>query len=137
MPGKVRDPRIALDWGRDGTGDVLVPDNFQELPDAELVLCDGGMSVEGQEARQEELLMPLLRAQCELAARCRADVAVVKCFDCFERGTAEALWSLARHFWEARLTKPLTSRPANSRSPRAAPRCPYFWVQSTSTCTRY
>lgn len=113
-------------YGADGTGDVYNPANIEAYVDAvdrgtqghglDLLVGDGGFSVQGEENQQEALTERLIHCQCTLALGTLAvgGVYVVKLFDTFEPYTVQLLALMQLHFERVALPKPAQSRPANS-----------------------
>ena len=110
----------------DGTGDIYVSDNirhFSELVDGatahqgvDMLMCDGGFSVDGEENFQEEILRQLVLDQFLMGLMIirRGGTFVCKLFDVFTPVTAALVYILYRHFDRISIIKPYTSRPANS-----------------------
>ncbi|KAI9229524.1 MAG: FtsJ-like methyltransferase-domain-containing protein [Piptocephalis tieghemiana] len=117
---------MTLVYGPDGTGDVLRDENRQALINnvdrvtegqgVHLVMADGAFDVTGQEEEQESLLGHLLLAQFHLALSMLREGGhfLCKVFDATTRLSTTLLYLLTKCFAEVDLTKPFSSRPANS-----------------------
>ena len=90
----------------DETGDVGV----------DLLTCDGGFAVDGDENFQEELLRQLVLDQFLMGLMVirQGGAFVCKIFDAFTPVTVALLYILYREFDRISIVKPYTSRPANS-----------------------
>jgi cap1 methyltransferase len=93
----------TVDAGTDGCG-------------VDLLTCDGGFSVDGDENYQEERLRQLVLGQFLLGLTVvRVGGAFVcKLFDVFTPVTVALVYCLYRHYDRIAIVKPHTSRPANS-----------------------
>ena len=82
----------------------------------DLLMCDGGFSVDGEENFQEEILRQLVLDQFLMGLMVvrRGGSFVCKLFDVFTPVTAALVYILYRHFDRIAIVKPYTSRPANS-----------------------
>ncbi|KAH8552602.1 FtsJ-like methyltransferase-domain-containing protein [Umbelopsis sp. PMI_123] len=110
--------------GQDNTGDICNPDNIaafaavvqQDSVGVDLVVADGGISFEGQQDKQELLARQLLVCQIVVMLRClqKGGKFVCKFFDITQESTTGLVWLLYQCFESICITKPLTSRPANS-----------------------
>ncbi|KAF9585508.1 FtsJ methyltransferase domain-containing protein 2 [Lunasporangiospora selenospora] len=117
---------LRVHYGADSTGNILKEENiraFVEFIEKEtfglgvgLVVADGGISVDGDEAAQENLLQRLILCQILTMFMIlqKGGDFVVKVFDIFTPVTAGLIWILSRHFEKICVVKPLTSRPMNS-----------------------
>ena len=118
--------RFSVDYGKDGTGDIYVSDNIRHFArkvhqetdgqGVDLLTCDGGFSVKGEENFQEDLLRQLVRGQflTGLEIIRPGGTFVCKIFDVFTPVTVALVYILYRCFGRVALVKPYTSRPANS-----------------------
>ncbi|KAI8582419.1 hypothetical protein K450DRAFT_227081 [Umbelopsis ramanniana AG] len=111
--------------GQDHTGDICNPENIaafaaevrQECPSGvDLVVADGGISFEGKQDKQELIARQLLVCQIAtmLTSLQKGGKFVCKFFDITQESTAGLVWILYQCFESICITKPLTSRPANS-----------------------
>lgn len=121
-------PRHSLTQidGVDGSGDLYKEENirqFEEIVQQEtkqqgvdLVVADGGFDFSGIEEQQAALAQRLLL--CELitmfASLKSGGHFVCKFFDILDEFTGDLVWLLYQSFDEICITKPLSSRPANS-----------------------
>ncbi|KFD49068.1 hypothetical protein M513_10010 [Trichuris suis] len=113
-------------YGAAGDGDVTKAENLDSFckfvmqatggRGVNLVMADGGFSVEGQENIQEILSkrLYLCQALCALMVLGKGGNFVCKLFDTFTVFTVGLLYLLWRCFDEMSIHKPHTSRPANS-----------------------
>ncbi|CAO3672917.1 unnamed protein product [Umbelopsis ramanniana] len=111
--------------GQDHTGDICNPENIEAFaaevrqespPGVDLVVADGGISFEGKQDKQELIARQLLVCQIAtmLATLQKGGKFVCKLFDITQESTAGLVWILYQCFESICITKPLTSRPANS-----------------------
>ncbi|ORX89241.1 S-adenosyl-L-methionine-dependent methyltransferase [Basidiobolus meristosporus CBS 931.73] len=107
-------------------GDIYLEENIRNFSNTvrdatedigvDLVVGDGGMSVEGEENSQEGLMKQLILCQILsmfTVLRKGGDFAV-KIFDVLTPFTAGLMYILYRQFEKVCILKPLTSRPANA-----------------------
>jgi 23S rRNA U2552 (ribose-2'-O)-methylase RlmE/FtsJ len=116
-----RHPEIQIEYGADGTGNILEKENQKFLENllkhsAHLVTADGGFDFSIDFQAQEKLVFPLLVASAKIACTCLAKdgMFILKIFDSFSEVTQNFLAFLALHFREYTIYKPATSRPCNS-----------------------
>jgi 23S rRNA U2552 (ribose-2'-O)-methylase RlmE/FtsJ len=114
-------PNITIEYGRDGTGNLLSVENFVGCVEKvggkmDLITADGGFDSSEDFNRQEANLYPLLVAQICFAVclQKKGGCFVLKIFDCFMTSTVELLYLLSSFYEKVYLTKPRTSRFANS-----------------------
>jgi 23S rRNA U2552 (ribose-2'-O)-methylase RlmE/FtsJ len=114
-------PNVHLEPGADGTGNLLSLANFQGLCEryggtVDLVTGDGGFDFSTDFEHQEVNVVPLLFAQiaCALCLQKRGGNFVLKVFDLFTASTVDLLALLSSLYDHVYLTKPVTSRYANS-----------------------
>ena len=114
-------PQISIENGFDKTGNLLHLDNFTDLvtkhgSQMELVTADGGFDFSQDFNRQELCILPLLVAQIcfGLCLQKYQGTFVLKVFDCFSKPTIDLLYVLSSFYEKVHITKPLTSRMANS-----------------------
>jgi len=116
--------RFWFNYGSDGTGNLYTntdsfPVSFLErFPDgADLVVADGGFSVDGREEHQEQLTTRLILCEILTAIKILGDgpsVFVCKVFDSLTLMVAQLLYLCANVFEQIDIFKPIASRPANS-----------------------
>ncbi len=116
--------RFSRSYGVDNTGNLYTnttafPEEFlRKFPDgADLVVADGGFSVEGREEQQEQLSTRLILTEMLTAIRILGNgpsVFVCKVFDSLTLMMAQLLYLCANVFEQIDLFKPVSSRPANS-----------------------
>ncbi|VDO23492.1 unnamed protein product [Haemonchus placei] len=113
-------------YGKEGDGDVTKPDNINSLEEfimkgtndvgVDLMMADGGFSVEGQENIQEILSKHIYLCQL-LVSLCivrEGGVFFCKLFDVFTPFSAGLIYLMYIAYDQISLHKPHTSRPANS-----------------------
>ncbi|KAG2230952.1 hypothetical protein INT48_001468 [Thamnidium elegans] len=110
----------------EGDGDLYKKetiDRFESLIQKEtkqrgvdLVVADGGFDFSGNEEQQEVLAQKLLLCEIISMLTClkQSGHFVCKFFDILDEFTADLVWLLYQLFDEICITKPLSSRPANS-----------------------
>jgi 23S rRNA U2552 (ribose-2'-O)-methylase RlmE/FtsJ len=112
--------------GVDSTGDLYKEENIKQVEEkiqketkeqgVDLAVADGGFDFSGNEEQQEMLAQKLLL--CEiitmLTSLKQGGHFVCKFFDIVDEFTANLVWLLYQLFDEVCITKPLSSRPANS-----------------------
>ncbi|PHZ14421.1 FtsJ-domain-containing protein [Rhizopus microsporus ATCC 52813] len=116
---------FSIIYGQDGTGDLYKPENIRDVESlisketqngVDLAVADGGFDFSGHEAEQEQLAQKLIL--CEiitmLSTLRQGGAFVCKFFDMFTEFTVDLVWLLYQLFDEICITKPLSSRPANS-----------------------
>ena len=115
-------PNVSIETGSDGTGNILSLDNFHFCVEKygqhsmDFITADGGFDFSMDFNRQENSIAELLFAQIGYAL-CLQKVGghfVLKIFDAFMPHTVDLLYILTAHYAEVFMTKPHTSRYANS-----------------------
>ncbi|KAJ8657167.1 hypothetical protein O0I10_007247 [Lichtheimia ornata] len=123
-------PDVPLNFtkvdGVDGTGDLYQDANIREFGSivqqytrdrgVDLVVADGGFDFTGREMHQEQLARRLILCEIITMLTClrRGGSFVCKFFDMSQQFTANLVWILYQLFDTICITKPLSSRPANS-----------------------
>ena len=119
-------PVVEITYGNDGTGNLYNLDNhrvFNEIlkerstkGKANLYTADGGFDFTNDFNNQEENVIHLLLAEILLGLTVleKGGVLIIKLFDTVLQPTLEMLYITTRHFREWTITKPKTSRAANS-----------------------
>lgn len=118
-------PNVLVTYGADGTGNLYSLENQDDyvrtakshLGDlADLYTADGGFDFSADFNAQENTVQRLLAAEglCGLQTLKVGGTMILKIFDTTYAGTLDLLWLLSGCFEKTALTKPLTSRPANS-----------------------
>jgi len=116
---------FEIDYGEDGTGDILKSQNIRHFANrvlsaraqgVDLVMGDGGIGVEGEENFQEFKVQRLILCQFLIMFNILAKGGKFACkiFDVFTPFTVGLIYILYRHFERICIIKPYTSRPANS-----------------------
>ena len=114
-------PNVELERGIDGTGNLLDVNNFlyvarKHKNKMELVSGDGGFNFSDDFGGQEQNMVGLLFAQIAFALALQKPGGnfVLKLFDCFLKPTTELLYLLSSAYDKVYISKPCTSRCANS-----------------------
>jgi 23S rRNA U2552 (ribose-2'-O)-methylase RlmE/FtsJ len=114
-------PNVAVETGYDKTGDILVLENFDYCvakygSSMDIITGDGGFDFSVDFNQQESQIVRLLFAQTAYAISMqkRGGTFILKIFDCFSRASLDILAILSSFYDKVYLTKPQTSRYANS-----------------------
>ena len=114
-------PNIFIETGQDGTGDILNIDNFEYCvkkygSSMHIITGDGGFDFSTNFNQQEHNVTKLLFAQVcfALCMQKRDGAFILKLFDCFTPSTIDILYILSSFYKKVYITKPQTSRYANS-----------------------
>lgn len=114
-------PNVYIEKGRDQTGDILSLDNFDHCIDAyrssmDIITGDGGFDFSSDFNNQEIQISRLLFAQVAFAIgmQKRGGSFILKIFDCFMQHSIDILAILSSFYEKVYITKPQTSRYANS-----------------------
>ena len=114
-------PQVKIETGADGTGNLLVAQNFKYLYETyggtmDLVTGDGGFDFSTDFDHQEVNILPLLYAQiaCAVCMQTHGGSFVLKIFDLFTTPTLDLLALLSSLYDHVSIIKPVTSRYANS-----------------------
>ena len=114
-------PNITIEYGRDGTGNLLSIENFVGCVEKvggkmDLITADGGFDLSDELNKQEIGLYPLLVAQIcfAICLQKKGGCFILKIYDCFMISTVELLYLLTSFYEKVYLTKPRTSRFSNS-----------------------
>ena len=116
----VTNPQVTIVKGDDKTGNLYKLANIQDFVNhvkfADLVTADGGFDVSENYNEQENQSYRLIYTEiiCALSCLEKEGVFICKMFDCFEIRTIKLLWFISQLFTKVCITKPFTSRPANS-----------------------
>jgi 23S rRNA U2552 (ribose-2'-O)-methylase RlmE/FtsJ len=116
---------FRVSYGRDGTGNIYNPDNIRHFRDTvrecnpggvDIVTADGGFDFSSDYEHQETTIKQLLYAEIVAAMMIlrKGGAFVLKIFDIFEAATMDLLWMIVSRFTNVYITKPFSSRPANS-----------------------
>ena len=107
--------------GDDGTGDILKLVNYKYCKEhfmnsVDIITADGGIDVSNDFNKQEKLVSKLLIAEIIYAVTMqkRGGYFILKIFDIFSKLTVDMLYLLSCLYNEVYITKPNTSRMANS-----------------------
>lgn len=114
-------PNVRLDYGADGTGNILEISNFEYCYNKyrstmDFITADGGFDFSTDFNNQELQIVELLFAQIAFALVMQKPGGnfVLKIFDCFYSSTVDLLALLSSFYHTVYITKPLTSRSGNS-----------------------
>ena len=117
-------PIISLQYGQDGTGDILNIDNQKSFvgetlkTECKTILftADGGFDFSIDYSQQEQNVFPLLLASFLLGLQTLSEdgVMIIKLFDMYSQVTKDLVLGTATFFKEFCIYKPATSRPCNS-----------------------
>ena len=114
-------PNVVIETGIDGTGDILKLENLQYCKDMysnkmEIITGDGGFDFSIDFNNQEHSIGQLLFAQVIYAVimQKQGGSFILKTFDCFMQHTLDILAILSSFYEKVYITKPQTSRYANS-----------------------
>jgi 23S rRNA U2552 (ribose-2'-O)-methylase RlmE/FtsJ len=112
---------VIIETGIDMTGDILKIENFDYCvkkygSSMDLITGDGGFDFSVNFNQQEQNVTKLLFAQMcfALCMQKRDGVFILKLFDCFIPSTIDILYILSSFYKKVYITKPQTSRYANS-----------------------
>lgn len=114
--------KVSVSYGADGTGDIYKPANIQHFQGevgggtADLVTADGGFDYSMDFNNQEQMSVKLIFSEIitALATNRVGGHFVLKIFDIYMELTAKMLYLLGNYYDRVTVTKPFTSRPANS-----------------------
>lgn len=114
-------PNVKIENGEDGTGDILSLANFDFCvkkygSSMEIITADGGFDFSMDFNNQEQNMTKLLFAQIcfAICMQKKGGNFVLKVFDCFMQNTIDMIYLLSSFYGTTYLTKPQTSRYANS-----------------------
>ena len=114
-------PNVVIENGADGTGNILNIENFvyckeKYASSMDLITADGGFDFSNDFNNQEISIANLLFAQIAyaLCMQKKNGSFVLKIFDCFMPHTIDLLFILSSFYDKVYITKPQTSRYANS-----------------------
>lgn len=121
--GWMSENNVKLTHGADGSGDIYKPENIQSFVTScggerscDFVTADGGFDFSSDFNKQEEQMLRLLT--CEFCIIMRVlkpgGTTIIKIFDAFTKETREVIAFFMSRFEQHYITKPFTSRPANS-----------------------
>ena len=112
---------IALEYGSDDTGDILSADNltycFQKYKNSmDIITADGGFDFSSDFNNQEKLACNLIFAEICFAilTQKKGGNFIIKFFDIFTLASVDLLYILSCFYTNIAITKPCTSRTANS-----------------------
>lgn len=113
--------RVRIETGADGTGNIISLDNFEHCVSkyqntCELITADGGFDFSCDFNNQETMVSRLLAAEMgfALALQKQGGHFILKVFDTFTKPTIDILHVLCNLYKDVFVSKPCTSRHANS-----------------------
>lgn len=116
-----QNPNVFIETGADKTGNILSLDNLHSCKQKygssiELITADGGFDFSTDFNNQELSIAKLLFAQMcfALTMQKQEGTFILKIFDCFMQHTVDILCILSSFYKKVYITKPNTSRYANS-----------------------
>ena len=116
-----RNPSVKLEYGKDGTGNLLSLDNYLHCCDKyrhsmDFITADGGFDFSSDFNHQEVLAQTLVVSEVlyALSLQKPGGTFVLKIFDLFTRVTVDIVHLLAALYSDVIIFKPNTSRVANS-----------------------
>jgi 23S rRNA U2552 (ribose-2'-O)-methylase RlmE/FtsJ len=114
-------PTVFIENGRDGTGNILSIENLDYCREKygssmDIITGDGGFDFSVDFNNQETNMCRLLFAQICFAIimQKQGGSFILKIFDCFTEATVDMLYILSSFYKKVYITKPKTSRYANS-----------------------
>jgi 23S rRNA U2552 (ribose-2'-O)-methylase RlmE/FtsJ len=114
-------PNVKIIRGEDGTGDLLNLENYKYCKDRflnsmDIITADGGIDVSIDFNKQEQLVSKLIISEViyAITMQKKGGHFVLKIFDIFSKLTVDLLYLLSSIYAEVYITKPYTSRLANS-----------------------
>lgn len=113
---------VNITYGKDGTGNIYKLENILHFVDivgkndCEFITADGGFDFSIDFNKQEQLSYQLIFCQIVVAisVQKKGGSFICKIFDSYSQLTIKFLWLLNTVYESITITKPLTSRPANS-----------------------
>ena len=116
-----KNPSVKLEYGKDGTGNLLSMDNYLHCCEKyrssmDLITADGGFDFSSDFNHQEVLAQTLVVSEVlyALSLQKMGGSFVIKIFDTFTRVTVDIIHLLALFYTDVIIIKPNTSRVANS-----------------------
>lgn len=117
-----KNPNVHITYGVDGTGDLYNLKNILYLQSCfshkkyDLITADGGFDFSVDFNNQEKMSYRIIFCEIvsALAIQAKGGHFVCKIFDIHTELTTKFIWLLTKHYKEIIITKPKTSRPANS-----------------------
>jgi 23S rRNA U2552 (ribose-2'-O)-methylase RlmE/FtsJ len=113
--------RVCIETGADGTGNIISLNNFEHCVSkyqntCEFITADGGFDFSCDFNNQESMVSRLLAAEMgfALALQKPGGHFILKVFDTFTKPTIDILYVLCNLYKEVFVSKPCTSRHANS-----------------------
>jgi len=116
-----KNPNISIEPGADGTGNLYTPENLDHCykeyrNQIDIITADGGFDFSVDFNKQELMAMKLIFAEVIYAITMQkiGGSFILKTFDTFLKGTVDIIFILSCFYTSVYITKPCTSRTANS-----------------------
>ena len=116
-----KNENVIVNYGKDGTGNIYKLDNIKEFSnlfdhDADLVTADGGFDFSTNFNKQEQSSLRIIFCEIvtALSIQKKGGAFVCKVYDTYTEVSISFLFLLHCLYDQVNLTKPFTSRPANS-----------------------
>ena len=116
-----KNPNVSISYGADNTGNIYNVENIKNFrtnfdENAYLVTADGGFDFSIDFNKQEQMSYRIIFCEIVMALSIQQKGGhfVCKFFDMYTKITLSYLYLLVSFYDEVHITKPLTSRPANS-----------------------
>jgi 23S rRNA U2552 (ribose-2'-O)-methylase RlmE/FtsJ len=113
--------RVCIETGADGTGNIISSANFEHCVSkhqnsCDIITADGGFDFSCDFNNQETMVLRLLIAELgfALALQKQGGHFILKMFDTFTKPTVDVIYILCNLYAEVYVSKPCTSRHANS-----------------------
>lgn len=116
-----KNPNVNISYGKDGTGNIYNLDNIVDFSkflnnNATLITADGGFDFSTNFNKQEQSSLQIIFCEIVMALSIqkKGGSFVCKIYDSYTRVSLSFLYLLHSLYTEVHITKPYTSRPANS-----------------------
>ena len=116
-----KNDNVIINYGKDGTGNIYNIDNIKEFAknfnhDADLVTADGGFDFSTNFNKQEQSSLRIIFCEIvtALTIQKKGGSFVCKIYDSYTKVSVSFLYLLSMLYDYVYITKPFTSRPANS-----------------------
>lgn len=116
-----KNANVKISYGKDGTGNIYKLENIIEFSkffnnDATLITADGGFDFSTNFNKQEQSSLQIIFCEIVMALTIqkKGGSFVCKIYDSYTRVSVSFLYLLHSLYTEVHITKPYTSRPANS-----------------------
>lgn len=116
-----KNPNVVIETGVNGTGNLYLPENYLYCKEKysgtmNLITADGGFDFSTDFNRQENQAFRLIFTEVMYALTMQKKEGnfILKVFDIFSKGTIDLIYLLSTFYETVYITKPRTSRTANS-----------------------